>query len=960
MGNCLISNKKEEDAATAEQNIAPGAAAPNEGVALGEVTIEESVKGSKESGGDSRVARWLDSGTDAVLALGSLVPFAGKFSDLLAALKARIQELGDTIDDAEGVIKWAADQEVFFQKIFKETFKSIKNLVLRDEKYCQRNRDDVVVRLWDFDVASEVEVELDEEAKKRRDGVIAVLVGRGAAVDTVARAFDECGDDVDKCAAWCQAQLERAQREVNAVYNQDFIWKVELHVQVHEEKNVLVGIAPASFEGWKRLDETLRSSFDRPIDDSVRDVAKSARESMIALREIADEIYQSGSSNESLLKCSCRWCSSMGRAELFKKQFSDAYRAAEEAVTRLTGALTSSMYVDLIMMSRNQKIIMCQNVNTQRQLAEIILILKGILSPQKMEALARVRLPGCEVSSIQPNKGGATVRFNPESIAAANKLQEVILNGGSLKEACGEGVSSDLGTFLGSYNHAKLRFTELTHHQQTRLDQLQGHKVALLLAPAGGGKTFIAIQRIADYLTYVGGDAVLFVARNEALALFVCKWLTVVRNSEEDVLKRVHVLVAPFADGPRSVHVETADGRRRLVFGDSRVDATAYGMVVVDEAHHLVDDDEANDEGVPESKGDDGIADSPGALRAQLTNIGAAQKHLLFLADASQATDSVPFALKMRNFVQHLRVEVGVVTLSEVVRSTKRIVAGAAAFQLRAGREAEMSTHGTNPGMPLLAHTFNLAPDDDEFTRYAQEIYNALNAVRCKLFDLEFHGAKLTDLDDCVAVVCPDEDFVKMLREPLKHALAGFEFVNAATASAVLEHSADAKPWLVLDSVDNLDGLERLVVICVDLDRDIDGGADVAKTRSRLYRAMTRAELAVAVVNRTPLGVWLEFFEHIELDDNGEFWGFNAEQKKQARKSADDFVEEAPGRGRLASAGHEESKGANDVVDRETQMKKVNDIWDTTVVTRARRRNPAYQPFAETVSRGVPILTWRS
>ena len=271
-----------------------------------------------------------------------------------------------------------------------------------------------------------------------------------------------------------------------------------------------------------------------------------------------------------------------------------------------------------------------------------------------------------------------------------------------------------------------------------------------------------------------------------------------------------------------------------------------------------------------------------------------------------------------------------------------------------------MSTHGTNPGMPLLAHTFNLAPDDDEFTRYAQEIYNALNAVRCKLFDLEFHGAKLTDLDDCVAVVCPDEEFVKMLREPLKQALAGFEFVNAATASAVLERSANAKPWLVLDSVDNLDGLERLVVVCVDLDRDIDGGADVAKTRSRLYRAMTRAELAVAVVNRTPLGVWLEFFEHIELDDNGEFWGFNAEQKKQARKSADDFVEEAPGRGRLDSAGHEESKGANDVVDRETQMKKVNDIWDTTVVTRARRRNPAYQPFAETVSRGVPILTWRS
>merc|ERR1719359_979158 len=112
----------------------------------------------------------------------------------------------------------------------------------------------------------------------------------------------------------------------------------------------------------------------------------------------------------------------------------------------------------------------------------------------------------------------------------------------------------------------------MTPHQRDKLEAVRSAPVAVLLAPAGGGKTFVAIQRVVEVLHEATDVNVLFVARNEALALFFCKWLVIAtRKSAEHVVERIHVLVAPFSS-PRRVRVQTVGGRRRLVFGDSRVD----------------------------------------------------------------------------------------------------------------------------------------------------------------------------------------------------------------------------------------------------------------------------------------------------------------------------------------------------------------------------------------------------
>ena len=64
---------------------------------------------------------------------------------------------------------------------------------------------------------------------------------------------------------------------------------------------------------------------------------------------------------------------------------------------------------------------------------------------------------------------------------------------------------------------------------------------------------------------------------------------------------------------------------------------------------------------------------------------------------------------------------------------------------------------------------------------------------------------------------------------------------------------------LVRDSIDEIDGLERIFAICVGLDA-VESEADaISKVRSRLYRGNTRAQLALLIVNEALAGGFLEF-----------------------------------------------------------------------------------------------------
>ena len=100
------------------------------------------------------------------------------------------------------------------------------------------------------------------------------------------------------------------------------------------------------------------------------------------------------------------------------------------------------------------------------------------------------------------------------------------------------------------------------HHQEHQArEEVRDAVVSVLLALPGTGKTFFAIQRMAQVLNSDPRAVLLFVARNTALAFFACSGL-----SPHSIVERVHMLVDPFLEGPCE---QTLGGQRRRRRGAS-------------------------------------------------------------------------------------------------------------------------------------------------------------------------------------------------------------------------------------------------------------------------------------------------------------------------------------------------------------------------------------------------------
>ena len=202
------------------------------------------------------------------------------------------------------------------------------------------------------------------------------------------------------------------------------------------------------------------------------------------------------------------------------------------------------------------------------------------------------------------------------------------------------------------------------------------------------------------------------------------------------------------------------------------------------------------------------------------------------------------------------------ITMTQVVRSTQRIVAGAAAFQASAAEKDQIGSL-CPAGPPLKAFLFE--SDGQLYENYAEHTVSALFFVMCIYAGLSLHKR--------LALLVPNPDFLEQFRDALQRhfltaRLAGrnFKLISFTESLRMLPNvkvkqatHADNAELIVLDTVENAKGLESLMVVCIGLDQKVGDQSANQVGRSIIYQAITRAQLQAVIVNQLLRGGWLEF-----------------------------------------------------------------------------------------------------
>ena len=170
-----------------------------------------------------------------------------------------------------------------------------------------------------------------------------------------------------------------------------------------------------------------------------------------------------------------------------------------------------------------------------------------------------------------------------------------------------------------------------------------------------------------------------------------------------------------------------------------------------------------------------------------------------------------------------------------------------------------------------MSFIFDIGSGDKKWDKYAKQTTEAIKEITAMMPSLSLHNR--------VAILLPDSSFRDDLRKAMSESLGvglphrRFELVDACTLSHDTAAQAD-KEFLIFDELKHFDGLEKLIVVAVGLDRQIEGGSSgttVLKARSLLYRAITRAHMIVAVVNERVSNSFLTYLMSLELEKDRSF-----------------------------------------------------------------------------------------
>jgi len=212
---------------------------------------------------------------------------------------------------------------------------------------------------------------------------------------------------------------------------------------------------------------------------------------------------------------------------------------------------------------------------------------------------------------------------------------------------------------------------------------------------------------------------------------------------------------------------------------------------------------------------------------------------VLCLADTAQSTAS-SFDTLTGDMTQ--------VNLTEVVRSTQRIVSGAMSFQM-ASYKMETVSHVHHEGPPLRTYIF--PPVADPYAAYVTETVRALTDICKQHKDLSLHNR--------LAILVPDEafktEYVPRLEKALASALGTTQLQVRSSCEALkhVAHKAQSShsEWIIRDTLEAFDGLEKWFIFMVAMGQSLATSDSVTEheRRSCMYRGLTRAQWQGVVIN---------------------------------------------------------------------------------------------------------------
>ncbi|CAE7246880.1 VAC8 [Symbiodinium sp. CCMP2592] len=476
--------------------------------------------------------------------------------------------------------------------------------------------------------------------------------------------------------------------------------------------------------------------------------------------------------------------------------------------------------------------------------------LRGIL----MECLPHVDVLDMGTHRLRPDLVALRAKLQIKSIGTLQKLRNRVLDGELEREINVRladprwEVEVSKSHLLQMYDSSLRALDKLTRHQRERLSAIRGSDMVHLSAPAGAGKTFVAVERVVDALTPAADEPtprVLYVAATVELIYYFVQWLAVRIESQKkdlELLSALAVLFKPFKKLLRLRMPVLQDGRIEFeAVNINHEKNDKFDLLVIDECHNLYQD-----------RVDRGIIDDLHCSRRLLLSDNA---------QSSAVTATFP--------------EMEKVQLTEVVRSTRQIVLSAASFQVN----AEAAVPAGTDGPPVKSYIFEASTDEDvRMKHYARRVMDAIVHV-----DNVYSGVSLHKR---LALFVPNEKFLRKLKKVLSPLLRDglpdrkFRFVKHEESLRSLplwlrstgvqrvtgEQEERRQEEIILDTIDVVDGLEHLIVVCVGLDAPIQGEARDLVTRADLYKGLTRAQLLAVVVNEEVEDGWFSFLSNVRYE----------------------------------------------------------------------------------------------